>query len=42
MRKFEDIQSLLDLDLAGWEKWLYGIILPAGFILAGVIGALIR
>lgn len=36
MRKYFDIQTMLDLD--GWEVWLYGVILPAGFIIAGVLG----
>jgi hypothetical protein len=36
MRKLEEI-----LDLERWETWLYVVVLPAGFVAAGMLGALI-
>jgi hypothetical protein len=36
MKSNFDVRTMLDLD--GWEAWLYGVILPAGFIIAGVLG----
>ena len=37
MRKLWNLKEVLDLDT--WEVWLYGVILPAGFVLAALIGS---
>jgi hypothetical protein len=37
MKVIKNIEKLMDMDR--WETWVYGVILPVGFILAIVIGS---